>query len=73
MTQFGLAIRNFVGPGEVPDIAAIYAFEESNGIQALVLELVEGSARGLVRRRLRCFTGARQNVCLDRSHLVDAD
>ena len=28
MTEFGLAIRNFVGPGEVPDIDAIYAYAE---------------------------------------------
>jgi alkanesulfonate monooxygenase len=28
MTDFGLAIRNFVGPGEVPDIDAIYAYAE---------------------------------------------
>jgi probable F420-dependent oxidoreductase len=28
MTQFGLAIRNFVGPGEVPDVAGIYAYAE---------------------------------------------
>lgn len=26
MTDFGLAIRNFVGPGEVPDIDGIYAY-----------------------------------------------
>jgi alkanesulfonate monooxygenase len=28
MTQFGLAIRNFVGPREVPDVAALYAYAE---------------------------------------------
>ncbi len=28
VTQFGLALRNFVGPGEVPDIAALYAYAE---------------------------------------------
>ena len=28
MTQFGLAIRNFVGPGEVPDVKALYAYAE---------------------------------------------
>ena len=28
MTDFGLAIRNFVGPGEVPDIQALYAYSE---------------------------------------------
>ena len=28
MTQFGLAIRNFVGPGEVPDVAGLYAYAE---------------------------------------------
>jgi alkanesulfonate monooxygenase len=28
MTAFGLAIRNFVGPGEVPDIDAIYAYAQ---------------------------------------------
>ena len=28
MTDFGLAIRNFVGPGEVPDIDAIYAYAQ---------------------------------------------
>ena len=28
MTAFGLAIRNFVGPGEVPDVAALYAYAE---------------------------------------------
>jgi len=28
MTRFGLAIRNFVGPGEVPDVAGIYAYAE---------------------------------------------
>ena len=28
MTQFGLAIRNFVGPGEVPDTQGIYAYAE---------------------------------------------
>ena len=27
-TQFGLAIRNFVGPGEVPDVHAVYAYAE---------------------------------------------
>ena len=28
MTAFGLAIRNFVGPGEVPDVGALYAYAE---------------------------------------------
>ncbi len=28
MTAFGLAIRNFVGPGEIPDIEALYAYAE---------------------------------------------
>jgi alkanesulfonate monooxygenase len=28
MTQFGLAVRNFVGPGEVPDVPGIYAYAE---------------------------------------------
>jgi probable F420-dependent oxidoreductase len=28
MTRFGLAFRNFVGPGEVPDVPAIYAYAE---------------------------------------------
>ncbi|HYB40951.1 MAG TPA: TIGR03619 family F420-dependent LLM class oxidoreductase, partial [Candidatus Methylomirabilis sp.] len=28
MTQFGLAIRNFVGPGEIPDMREIYAYAE---------------------------------------------
>jgi alkanesulfonate monooxygenase len=28
MTDFGLAIRNFVGPGEVPDVTGIYAYAE---------------------------------------------
>jgi len=28
MTDFGLAIRNFVGPGEVPDIPGVYAYSE---------------------------------------------
>jgi len=28
MTDFGLAIRNFVGPGEVPDIAELYTYAE---------------------------------------------
>lgn len=28
MTQFGLAIRNFVGPGEVPDVPGLYAYAE---------------------------------------------
>src|SRR5258705_3348507 len=28
MTDFGLAIRNFVGPGEVPDIPGLYAYAE---------------------------------------------
>jgi probable F420-dependent oxidoreductase len=28
MTEFGLAIRNFVGPGEVPDVPALYAYAE---------------------------------------------
>ena len=28
MTQFGLAIKNFVGPGEVPDVKALYAYAE---------------------------------------------
>lgn len=28
MTDFGLAIRNFVGPGEVPDIQGVYAYAE---------------------------------------------
>jgi len=28
MTQFGLAIRNFVGPGELPDVPALYAYAE---------------------------------------------
>jgi len=27
-TQFGLAIRNVVGPGEVPDVPALYAYAE---------------------------------------------
>jgi probable F420-dependent oxidoreductase len=26
MTDFGLAIRNFVGPGEVPDVPGVYAY-----------------------------------------------
>ncbi|HKZ07523.1 MAG TPA: TIGR03619 family F420-dependent LLM class oxidoreductase [Methylomirabilota bacterium] len=28
MTQYGLAVRNFVGPGEVPDIPGLYAYAE---------------------------------------------
>jgi probable F420-dependent oxidoreductase len=28
MTDFGLAIRNFVGPGEVPDVEGIYRYAE---------------------------------------------
>ena len=28
MTDFGLAIRNFVGPGEVPDVDTIYAYAQ---------------------------------------------
>jgi probable F420-dependent oxidoreductase len=28
VTEFGLAIRNFVGPGEVPDVDALYAYAE---------------------------------------------
>jgi probable F420-dependent oxidoreductase len=28
VTQYGLAVRNFVGPGEVPDIAALYEYAE---------------------------------------------
>jgi alkanesulfonate monooxygenase len=28
VTQFGLAIRNFVGPGDVPDVKALYAYAE---------------------------------------------
>jgi probable F420-dependent oxidoreductase len=28
MTEFGLAIRNFVGPGETPDVPALYAYAE---------------------------------------------
>ena len=28
MTQYGLAVRNFVGPGEVPDIQGLYAYAE---------------------------------------------
>jgi alkanesulfonate monooxygenase len=28
VTQFGLALRNFVGPGEVPDVAGLYAYAE---------------------------------------------
>ena len=28
MTQFGLAIRNFVGPGEVPDVHTLYAYAQ---------------------------------------------
>src|SRR5262245_33743095 len=28
MTEFGLAIRNFVGPGEVPDVESLYAYAE---------------------------------------------
>jgi alkanesulfonate monooxygenase len=28
MTDYGLAIRNFVGPGEVPDIDGLYAYSE---------------------------------------------
>jgi probable F420-dependent oxidoreductase len=28
MTAFGLAVRNFVGPGEVPDVPALYAYAE---------------------------------------------
>ena len=34
MTQFGLAIRNFVGPGEVPDVQALYAYSERAGPSA---------------------------------------
>jgi hypothetical protein len=36
VTDFGLAIRNFVGPGEVPDIPALYAYAER--AEALGLE-----------------------------------
>ena len=39
MTQFGLAIRNFVGPREVPDIQGLYAYarraEELAALRAL--------------------------------------
>jgi alkanesulfonate monooxygenase len=38
MTDFGLAIRNFVGPGEVPDVDAIYAYAaraEALGFESL--------------------------------------
>ena len=28
MTEFALAVRNFVGPGEVPDVEGIYAYAE---------------------------------------------
>jgi len=28
LADFGLAIRNFVGPGEVPDVQALYAYSE---------------------------------------------
>jgi len=38
MTTYGLAIRNFVGPGEVPDIDAIYAYAkraEALGFESL--------------------------------------
>ena len=28
MTHYGLAIRNFVGPGEIPDVQALYAYAE---------------------------------------------
>jgi alkanesulfonate monooxygenase len=38
MTDFGLAIRNFVGPGEVPDVEAIYAYArraEALGFESL--------------------------------------
>ena len=28
MTQFGLALRNFVGPGEVPDVSGLYAYAQ---------------------------------------------
>ena len=28
MTSYGLAVRNFVGPGEVPDIPGLYAYAE---------------------------------------------
>ena len=40
MTDFGLAIRNFVGPGEVPDIQGLYAYSEraeALGFESLVL------------------------------------
>lgn len=38
MTDFGLAIRNFVGPGEVPDMPALYAYAaraEALGFESL--------------------------------------
>ena len=38
MTDFGLAIRNFVGPGEVPDVDAIYTYAaraEALGFESL--------------------------------------
>lgn len=38
MTDFGLAIRNFVGPGEVPDISSLYAYAEraeTHGFESL--------------------------------------
>jgi probable F420-dependent oxidoreductase len=38
MTQFGLAVRNFVGPGEVPDPEALYAYArraEALGFESL--------------------------------------
>jgi alkanesulfonate monooxygenase len=28
MTDFGLAVRNFVGPGEVPDVPGLYAYSQ---------------------------------------------
>jgi alkanesulfonate monooxygenase len=38
MTDFGLAIRNFVGPGEVPDVEGLYAYAaraEALGFESL--------------------------------------
>src|SRR5215470_11505429 len=28
MAQFGLAVRNFVGPGEIPDVVGLYAYAQ---------------------------------------------
>ena len=47
MTDFGLAIRNFVGPGEVPDVQALYAYAKLHDLHIAM----SGARHSMAQRR----------------------